>query len=125
RSQKSWIGVWAAPSGRAAELGYPTRPLLWPRCDHCCATTPGLLVCTLRYISPSCETAYLTASSCGLSFGFLTLSPLSVKSMQPYPDPFLLPFQPRNVWFTPNTFIRRGRRGEQAGDGVSRFTIHE
>jgi hypothetical protein len=34
----------------------------------------------------------LNCVSCGLPFGFLTLSPLSVKLMQPYSDPFLRGF---------------------------------
>jgi hypothetical protein len=40
---------------------------------------------------PSRELVSLTASSCGF-LGFLTLSPLSVKSMQPYSDTDLDPY---------------------------------
>ena len=52
------------------------------------ATTPAPPAYIDRYSSPSREPAFLTVSSCGLPLGFLTLSPLSVKSGQPQHDPF-------------------------------------
>ena len=72
-----------APNDRAAADGSPARPPPWWHYVHSHATTPTPPACIHRCSSPCREPAFLTVSSCG-SFRSLTLSPLSVKSMQPY-----------------------------------------
>ena len=55
-----------APIDKATVLEYPVPLPPWLRCSHCYDIALGPLVCTLSCISPYCEPAYLTASSCEL-----------------------------------------------------------
>src|SRR5438128_10254557 len=85
----TWTPAPTGPSDRAAAGGSPVRPPPSLRYGHWHATTPTPPFCTLRCISPCCEPASLTVFMWA-SFRVLTLSPLSVKSMQPYSDPLRL-----------------------------------
>ena len=77
-----------AENGRTALSPVPLPPSL--RSGRWTAIAPAPPACIDRCNSLSREPSSLTASSCGLPRVF-TLSPLSVKSMQPYSD---LPFPP-------------------------------